>query len=79
MYRILSKEYLTPTVVRISVDAPLVARAARAGQFIILRVSEDGERIPLTVADCDREVGSVSVIYQVARSRLSIPLRSRLP
>jgi ferredoxin--NADP+ reductase len=65
MYRILSKEYLTPTVVRISVDAPLVARAARAGQFIILRVSEDGERIPLTVADCDREVGSVSVIYQV--------------
>ena len=65
MYRILSKEYLSPTVIRISVDAPLVARAARAGQFIILRVGENGERIPLTVAGYDRTVGSVSVIYQV--------------
>ena len=78
MYRILSKEYLTPTVIRISVDAPLVARSARAGQFIILRVGEDGERIPLTVAGFDREQGSVSVIYQVvgattlALSRLEV-------
>ena len=65
MYRILKKQILNPTVIRMEIDAPLVARAARAGQFVILRVCEEGERIPLTVAGCDREAGSVSIIFQV--------------
>ena len=65
MYRILTKEYLNPTVVRMDVEAPLVARKAEPGQFIILRVDEDGERIPLTVADFDREKGTVTIIFQL--------------
>ena len=65
MYKILKKEYLNPTVVRMVVEAPEVARRADAGQFIILRATEDGERIPLTVADYDRENGSVTIIFQV--------------
>ena len=65
MYRIVKKQVLNPTVIRMEIEAPLVARAARAGQFIILRVGEDGERIPLTVAGYDREAGLVSIIFQV--------------
>ncbi len=65
MYRILEKRQLNPTVTFMSIDAPLVARKALPGQFIILRVSEDGERIPLTVAGYDREKGSVDIIFQV--------------
>ncbi len=66
MFKIVSKEVLNPTVIRIAVEAPLMAKVAEAGQFIILRVDEDGERIPLTVADTDPERGTVSVIYQIA-------------
>ncbi len=65
MYRIVKKETLNPTVVRIEVEAPLVAAKAQPGQFIILRVDEDGERIPLTVAGYDREKGTVTVIFQI--------------
>ena len=65
MYRILKKEVLNPTVTLMAVEAPLVARKAQPGQFIILRVDEDGERIPLTIADFDRETGSVTVIFQL--------------
>ncbi len=65
MYKILKKEYLNPTVVRMEVSAPEVARRADAGQFIILRATEDGERMPLTVADYDREKGTVTIIFQV--------------
>ena len=65
MYRILEKRQLNPTVTFMSIDAPHVARKALPGQFIILRVSEDGERIPLTVAGYDREKGSVDIIFQV--------------
>ncbi len=65
MYKILKKEYLNPTVVRMEVSAPEVARRADAGQFIILRATEDGERMPLTVADYDRENGTVTIIFQV--------------
>ncbi len=65
MNRILKKEVLNPTVTRMVVDAPLVARKAEPGQFIILRVSENGERIPLTVADYDREKGTITIIFQV--------------
>ncbi len=65
MYRIVSKEILNPTVVKMDVEAPFVAKKALPGQFIILRVDENGERIPLTVADYDREKGTVSIIFQI--------------
>ena len=65
MFEILSKEALNPTVVRIAVSAPRIARKAEPGQFVILRAKEQSERIPLTVADYDREAGTVTVIYQI--------------
>lgn len=65
MNRILEKKELNPTVTLMRVEAPLVARKAEPGQFIILRVDEAGERIPLTVADFDRQAGSVTIIFQV--------------
>ncbi len=65
MYRIVSKKCLNPSVTMMDIDAPLVAKHAEAGQFIILRVSENGERIPLTVAGYDREAGTVTVIFQI--------------
>ena len=65
MFEILEKKALNPTVVRMTVSAPLVARKAEPGQFIILRAGENSERIPLTVADFDREAGSVTIIFQI--------------
>ena len=65
MYRILKKEALNPTVTRMVVEAPLVARRAQPGQFIILRMDEKGERIPLTIAGYDREKGTVTIIFQL--------------
>ena len=65
MNRILEKTPLNPTVTRMVVEAPLVARKAEPGQFIILRTHENGERIPLTVADFDRERGTVTIIFQI--------------
>ena len=65
MYRIVNKKQLNPTVTMMDIEAPLVARKAEPGQFIILRVSEDGERIPLTVAGYDREAGTVKIIFQI--------------
>ena len=65
MYTILKKKVLNPTVTLMEIDAPLVARKAEPGQFIILRVDEMGERIPLTIADFDRERGTVTIIYQI--------------
>ncbi len=65
MYQIVSKKCLNPTVTMMEIAAPLVARKAQAGQFIILRVDENGERIPLTVAGYDREAGTVRIIFQV--------------
>ncbi len=65
MYKILKKEILNPTVVRMDIDAPTVAKKAQPGQFVILRTDDDGERIPLTIADYDREKGTVSIIFQI--------------
>lgn len=65
MYKILRKEVLNPTVTLMDIEAPFVAKKALPGQFIILRVDEQGERIPLTVADYDREKGIVTIIFQV--------------
>ena len=68
MYKIVDKKVLNPTVVQLQIEAPLVANKALPGQFIILRVDEDGERIPLTVAGVNKEAGTVKIIFQVAGS-----------
>jgi ferredoxin--NADP+ reductase len=65
MFKITRKKVLNPTVTLMEIEAPLVARKAEPGQFIILRVSDDGERIPLTVADFDRDAGTVAIIFQI--------------
>ncbi|MBB5183352.1 NAD(P)H-flavin reductase, partial [Catenisphaera adipataccumulans] len=65
MYKILEKTPLNPTVTKMVIDAPFVAKRAKAGQFIILRVNENGERIPLTIEDSDPEKGTVSIVYQI--------------
>ncbi|NLK69340.1 MAG: sulfide/dihydroorotate dehydrogenase-like FAD/NAD-binding protein [Clostridiaceae bacterium] len=65
MNKIVAKRRLNPTVTLMEIDAPEIARKAEPGQFIILRVDEDGERIPLTVADFDREKGTVTIIFQL--------------
>lgn len=65
MYKILEKKSLNPTVTRMVIDAPRVAKKAQPGMFVILRVDSDGERIPLTVADYDAARGTVTVIYQI--------------
>ena len=64
MYKILSKKTLNPSVTELNIEAPLVAKKALPGQFIILRVDEEGERIPLTVAGTDAKTGSVKIIVQ---------------
>ena len=65
MYRIVEKKILNPTVVQLQIEAPLVANKAKPGQFIILRVDENGERIPLTVAGTNKEAGTVKIIFQI--------------
>ena len=65
MYKIVRKKVLNPTVVLMDIEAPYVAKKVEPGQFIILRTDENGERIPLTVADFDREAGTVTIIFQI--------------
>ena len=65
MYKIVEKKILNPTVIQLWIEAPLVANKAKPGQFIILRVDEDGERIPLTVAGVNKKNGTVKIIFQV--------------
>ena len=65
MYRIAEKEVLNPTVVKMVVEAPLIAKKAQPGQFIIFRAKENSERVPLTIADYDREKGTVTIIFQI--------------
>ena len=72
MYKILRKEKLNPTVTRMEILAPEVAAKAEPGQFIILRPLDDSERIPLTVADFDREKGSVTIIFQIVGATTAV-------
>ncbi len=65
MFKILRKEELSPNVYAMDIEAPRVAKKAQAGQFIVLRVDEKGERIPLTIADFDREAGKILIVFQV--------------
>ncbi len=64
MYKIVSKKILNPALELMEIHAPFVARKCEAGQFIIIRVDEEGERIPLTISDFDREKDTVTIIYQ---------------
>ena len=65
MYKIIEKERLNPTVTKMVIEAPFVAKKAEPGQFIIYRTHEDSERVPLTIADTDKEAGTVTIIYQI--------------
>ena len=65
MHKIVKRQQLNDTVVRLDVQAPFIAKKAKAGQFIIFRIDEHGERIPLTIADTDAEKGTVSIIFQI--------------
>ncbi len=65
MYKIVRKEFLTPTIALMEVDAPRMAASAQPGQFLIVRVHDKGERIPLTVCDFDREKGTVTIVTQI--------------
>ncbi|PWM75712.1 MAG: sulfide/dihydroorotate dehydrogenase-like FAD/NAD-binding protein [Bacillota bacterium] len=65
MFKIVQKRELNPTVTEMVIEAPLIAKKAKAGQFIIVRAKEDSERIPLTIAGYDREAGTVSIIFQI--------------
>lgn len=65
MFKIVEKQHLNPTVAKMVVSAPLIAKKAEPGQFIIFRAKEDSERVPLTIADYDREAGTVTIIYQI--------------
>jgi ferredoxin--NADP+ reductase len=71
-YRIIKKIKLNPTVTRMEIVAPLVAAKAEPGQFIILRATENGERIPLTIADYDRKKGTVTIIFQIVGATTAI-------
>ncbi len=68
MYRIIDKKVLNPTVIQLWIEAPMIANKAKPGQFVILRVDEDGERIPLTVAGVNKENGTVKIIFQLVGS-----------
>lgn len=64
MYKIFKKEVLAPTIILFEIQAPLVAKKAKAGQFVILRIHDEGERVPLTIADFDRNKGSITCVFQ---------------
>ena len=72
MYKIVKKRILNPTVTLMEIEAPLVAKKAEPGQFIILRVDDEGERVPLTIADYDRLNGTVDIIFQIVGSTTKI-------
>ena len=65
MFKIVHKRVLNPSVVLMDIHAPFIAKKAMAGQFIIFRIDEKGERVPLTIAGCDREMGSITIIFQI--------------
>ena len=78
MYKIVKKETLNSVVELMEIHAPFVARKCEPGQFIILRVDEDGERVPLTIADYDREKETVTIIYQIFNNSVKPEKRRRV-
>ena len=75
VFKIIKKEILNPTVTKMVIDAPLIAKKAEPGQFIIFRATQDGERVPLTISDFDRENGTVTIIFQIV-GRATMELNS---
>ena len=76
MYRIVDKSYFSPNVLRLEIEAPLIAKARKAGHFVIVRVDERGERIPLTIAGADVQRGTITLVVQKmgsARRQPGIP------
>lgn len=65
MFKIINREELNSTVTKLVIEAPLIAKKAKAGQFVIVKTHEFGERIPLTIADYDRDLGTITIIFQV--------------
>lgn len=65
MFKIITKQMLNPSVVLLEIEAPFIAKKAMAGQFIIFRIDDKGERVPLTIADYDREKGTITIIAQI--------------
>ena len=78
MYKIIKKELLAPNIYRMDIAAPRVACSAKPGQFIILRLDEKGERIPLTIADYDAAEGWVTIVTPVSYTHLTLPTNSRV-
>ena len=78
MYKIVKKEFLNPITCLMEVEAPRVAKAAKPGQFLIVRATADGERVPLTVCDYDKEKGTVTIVIQIigASSRVICALEA---
>lgn len=76
MYKIVSKRQLNPSVTMMEIEAPFIARKVKAGQFIIFRIDEKGERVPLTVADKNPETGTVTIIFQAAGRIHHAPCRN---
>ncbi|MFA7637621.1 MAG: sulfide/dihydroorotate dehydrogenase-like FAD/NAD-binding protein, partial [Monoglobales bacterium] len=72
MYKIVRKIILNDTVTRMDILAPGIAKKAKPGQFIIIRANEHGERIPLTIADTDKEAGTVTIIFQIVGKTTSV-------
>ena len=70
MYKILTKKYLSANIVSMDIYAPLVAKSAQPGQFLIVRCGEDGERIPLTICDYDKNAGSIKIGRASCRERV---------
>ena len=64
MSKIVDKSYFSPNVVRLEIEAPLIAKSRRAGHFVIVKVGEKGERIPLTIADSNLEKGTITLVVQ---------------
>ena len=79
MYKITEKVALNPTVTKMVIEAPLIAKKAKPGQFIIVRPFEDSERIPLTVAGYDREAGTVEIIFQIVGGTTEQEILKQVP
>ena len=78
MYKIVTRRQLNDSVVLMEIDAPYIAAKAEAGQFIIYRVDEKGERVPLTIADYDREKGTITIIFQVVGASTTDSMRATI-
>ena len=64
MYKIVERKNLSPTITLLKLDTPEIAKKVQPGQFVIIRINEEGERIPLTVNDFDREKGTITIVFQ---------------